>query len=107
MQSEPIHFGAMTAARARRAAAGFTLGRSAHKSSDMSTASVLDAAFADYNRVDAGVAANPSSPTRSPASLQTATRQLIADISLQLATLDTQRRQLAQLLENVETSATV
>jgi hypothetical protein len=108
MQSEPFQFGTMTMAQASRAAAGVTLCRSARStSSELSTANVLDAAFADYTRIDAGIPANESCATHSPASLQTTTRELIANISTQLATLDKQRRQLLHLLENVETSATV
>ena len=107
MQSEPFQFGTMTAARAKRAAAGFTFGRSTRKSSDVCTASMLDEAFADYTRVDAGTSANDLSAIESTANLQTTTRELIGDISVQLATLDMQRRQLVELLESVEASATV
>jgi len=96
----------MTAARAKRAAAGFTFGRS-RKPSDVCTATMLDEAFADYTRVDAGTPANELSAIEPTATLQTTTRELIADISTQLATLDMQRRQLLQLLESVEASATV
>jgi hypothetical protein len=107
MQSEPFQFGTMTAARAKRAAAGFTFVRSTRKSSDVCTATMLDEAFADYTRVDGGMAARELSAIESQSNLQTTTRELIADISAQLATLDMQRRQLAKLLESVEGSATV
>ena len=107
MQSEPVQFGTMTAARAKRAAAGFTFGRSTRRSPDVCTASMLDAAFADFTRVDAGTPPHESSPIESQPTLQTTTRELIADISAQLATLDRHRRQLVELLESVETGATV
>ena len=107
MQSEPIQFGTMTAARVKRAATGLMLGHTARKSSGAATVNVLDEAFADYTRVDAGSPASESSTIESTASLQTTTRELIADISAQLVTLDTQRRQLVRLLESVETSATI
>jgi hypothetical protein len=68
---------------------------------------MLDAAFADFTRVDAGTPANEPSAMESRASLQTTTRELIADISAQLATLDMHRRQLVELLDSVETGATV
>jgi hypothetical protein len=108
MQSEPIHFGTMTMARVNRTAADFSLGRSTRKaSSDISTANAVDAAFAHYTRVDPGSPAGESCAAQSPSSLQTTTRELIADISAQLATLDQQRRQLVHLLASVETNATV
>jgi hypothetical protein len=104
MQSEPIHFDTMTMARANRTATGPSLGRSTRKLlADLSIAKVLDAAFADYTRVDAGSPASESRAAQSPTRLQTATRELIADISIQLATLDQQRRQLVHLLESAET----
>jgi hypothetical protein len=102
MQSEPSQFGALTAARARRAAAGFTFGCARRKSSDAPTAHVLDEAFAAYTRIDTGLAANES-----PGSLQSTARELIADIAGQMAALDKQRRQLVDLLERVEPRATV
>lgn len=110
MQSEPFQFGTMTAARAKRAAAGFMFGRSTRKTSDACTATMLDEAFADYTdytRVDAGTPASESSAIKSSVSLQATTRELIADIATQLAALDTQRRQLVRLLESVDSSATV
>jgi hypothetical protein len=68
---------------------------------------MLDAAFADFTRVDARMPSHESFPIESPPTLQTTTRELIADISAQLATLDRHRRQLVELLESVETGATV
>jgi hypothetical protein len=102
MQNEPIQFGTVAASRAKRSAAGFSQPiRSARKStSDMKAASVLDEAFADFTRVDA--ASNSVSQTR-----PSMTQALIADIATQLEALDTQRRQLARLLESVDTSTTV
>jgi hypothetical protein len=108
MQSEPIQFGSVNAARAKRSAAGFTTPiRSARKiASDKNAASVLDAAFADFCRVDSGSpsrAANKLAPQNWP----TLTQALIADIATQLETLDSQRRQLARLMELVDTNTTV
>jgi hypothetical protein len=93
MQREPIQFGAMTAFRAKRSAAGMALGHAVRNPSrDLATASELDEAFADFSRFDAG------SSTSDP---RVATRELIAEISTQLKSLDSQRRQLARLLAEV------
>jgi hypothetical protein len=102
MQREPIQFGTVAASRARRSAAGFTLPtRSALKTtSDTNAAIVRDEAFADFSRVDA---VNESVPRTKPSM----TQALIADIAKQLEALDTQRRQLARLLESVDSTATV
>lgn len=102
MQREPIQFGTVAASRARRSAAGFTQPiRSALKTtSDTNAVVVRDEAFADFTRVDA---AGESVAQKKPSM----TQALIADIVTQLEALDTQRRQLARLLESVDTSATV
>jgi len=107
MQREPIQFGAMSASRAKRSAAGAALGHLARKSSgDASTSIVLDEVFANYSRVDAGTPTAESSAT--PVSTNwRATRELVAEISTQLKVLDSQRRQLARLLETVGADATV
>lgn len=109
MQSEPKQFGAVTASRAKRSAAGFTQPvRSAHKTaSDTKTAIVRDEAFAAFTRVDAGSPANVAINKSAPQNWPSITQALIADIATQLETLDSQRRQLARLLEGVNTDATV
>jgi hypothetical protein len=109
MQCEPIQFGALTASRAERSAAGFTLpSRGARKTaSDTNTVSVLDAAFADFIRVDAGSPTSMAISKPLPKNSPTITQALIADIATQLESLDSQRRQLARLLEGVNSNATV
>jgi hypothetical protein len=109
MQREPIQFGAVAASRAKRSAAGFTLPiRGARKTaSDTKTVSVLDAAFADFIRVDAGSPTSMAISKPIPQNSPTITQALIADIATQLESLDSQRRQLARLLEGVNSDATV
>ena len=109
MQGAPIQFGAVAASRAKRSAAGFTQPiRSARKAaSDMKTASVLDEAFADFIRVDAGSPPKVVTTKSVPPNWPSMTQALIADIATQLETLDSQRRQLARLLESVDTNPTV
>jgi hypothetical protein len=109
MQGEPIQFGTVTASRAKRSAAGFTLAiRSGAKAaSEMKTASVLDAAFADFTRVDAASPSRAVTNKLVPQNWPTMTQALISDIATQLETLDSQRRQLARLLESVDTNTTV
>jgi len=108
MQSEPIHFGTDTASRAKRSGAGFTQPiRSARKLSINKSDSVLDEAFAGFTRVDAGSAPIADANKSAPQHLPSMTQALIANIATQLETLDTQRRQLARLLETVDTNATV
>lgn len=108
MQREPIQFGTVAASRAKRSAAGFTQpARRSRKSMDNAeTASVMDQVFADYSRADAGSPASEPAAA-APANWRATTRELIADISAQLETLNSQRRQLARLLETVETNTTV
>ena len=92
MRREPIEFGTMSARRARRPAAGH---HHPHKLADaISPAPALDEAFADFTNAAPNQAA--------PKHWRSATRELIADITTQLETLDAQRRQLARLLETVE-----
>ena len=109
MQREPIQFGAVAASRAKRSAAGFTLPiRGAHKTaSDTKIVSVLDAAFADFVRVDSGSRTSTTTSKPLPANSPTITQALIADIATQLESLDSQRRQLARLLDGVNSDATV
>jgi hypothetical protein len=109
MQREPIQFGAVAASRAKRSAAGFTLPiRGVRKNaSDTKTVSVLDAAFADFIRIDAGSRTSTAISKPVPANSRTITQSLIADIATQLESLDSQRRQLARLLEGVNSDATV
>lgn len=102
MQREPIQFGTVAAARAKRSAAGFSQPlHCRHKSlSNAQLASAFDAAFADYNRVDTAIKSASPQP-KSP------TQILIADIATQLEALDNQRRQLARLLESVDANDVV
>jgi hypothetical protein len=107
MQREPIQLGAMGLALSKRSAAGAALGHGTREfSREAPTSSVLDEVFATYSRVDAG-SSNNGLPATSIASDLRTTRELIADISLQLKTLDSQRRQLARLLQSVDTNTTV
>src|SRR3954464_8422449 len=108
MQREPIQFGAMSASRSTRSASGgVSLGHSTRLSfPNSSSSTVLDEVFATYSRVDAGSSTNKSSVTSGPADMRT-TRELVADISTQLKALDSQRRQLARLLETVSSDETV
>ena len=109
MQGEPIQFGTVAASRARHSAAGFTLPvRSARNTAcDTETTSVLDAAFADFTRVDEGSSPKVAQSKTAPQNLRSTTQALIADIATQLESLDSQRRQLARLLETVDSSTTV
>jgi hypothetical protein len=109
MQGEPIQFGAVAASRAKWSAAGFTRPiRSARKkASDMKTAFVLDEAFADFARIDAGSLPNAATSKSVQQNWPSMTQALIANIATQLEALDSQRRQLARLLEGVDTDATV
>jgi hypothetical protein len=107
MQREPVQFGAMSASLGKRAAARVALGHRTRESSlEASTSSVLDEVFANYSRIDAGSSKNGSPAKSVPTDLRT-TRELVADISMQLKVLDSQRRQLARLLESVDTNTTV
>jgi hypothetical protein len=108
MQGEPFQFGAVAASRANRSAAGFALPTRSVRNvaNETKAASVLDEAFADFTRVDAGPSshdANKSVPQNWPSM----TQALIANIATQLETLDSQRRQLTRLLDGVNSAATV
>jgi hypothetical protein len=109
MQGEPIQIRSVAASRAKRSASGFAqpIHRARNTASDLKSTSVLDEAFADFMRIDAGsqsiVANNKSVAQNWPSK----TQALISDIATQLETLDSQRRRLAQLLEGVDTSAIV
>jgi hypothetical protein len=108
MQTEPIQFDAVSSSRTKRSAAGFASSHRMQKSpTNQSTATVVDEAFAEYSRVDAGISTDESAATSAPITWRASTRELIAGISTQLKNLDRQRRQLARLLESVETDATV
>ena len=65
---------------------------------ESTTADVLDAAFDQYTRVDAGA---PTSATLQR-DRQAMTCSLIADISAQLEILDRQRQQLAEMFADVK-----
>jgi hypothetical protein len=109
MQAEPIQFGAVKGFRAKRSAAGFSQPiRSARKpAGDKTTAVVLDAAFADFVRVDAGTPSIAAGNKSVPPNWPSMTQALIADIATQLESLEGQRRQLARLLNSVDTNTTV
>lgn len=104
MQHEPIEFGAMKASRATRRATGFKKSSQNRLTTMDETATpvVRDEAFAEYTPAAAG---NTVTDRTSSADWRFVTRELIADISAQLETLDRQRRQLARLLESVEYSS--
>lgn len=118
MRPEPIEFAAVSALRAKRRTTDFakSVGRAVTLVGEQPVA-VLDQAFAEFVRVDAGTspseAATTSSGTpgdslvdsRGSNQWRTATRELVADIAAQLETFDRQRAQLARLLENVEIGA--
>ena len=107
MQNELIQFGAVTASRARRSAAGFSRPtRSARMMAhNAKSAPALDAAFADFTGIDAEQAAlagcNSTPTTSTPALAAT----LIASITTQLEALDSQRRQLERLLGSADATA--
>jgi hypothetical protein len=109
MQNEPIQFGAVAASRAKRSAAGFTQPvRSARNtSSDTKTASVRDEAFAEFTRIDAGSPPAAARQKPAPQNWPSMTQALISDIATQLEALESQRRQLARLLDGVNAGATV
>jgi hypothetical protein len=104
MQREPIEFNAMNAVRKlHRSMSSARLSNGMIEPSGKTAAVVRDEAFADFSRVDAGSAPREVSADRlRPANWRTATRELIADIATQLEALESQRRQLARLLEGVE-----
>ena len=80
-------------------------------------AEVLDEVFAEYSRIDVGIAANEKprvsycTPADSPVASRgtnnwrTLMRELVADIAAQLEALDGQRQQLTRLLQSVEIGA--
>jgi hypothetical protein len=109
MLRDPIVFGAMSASRTMRHS--LAVRTSTHQSmtpaSDLAAADVLDEAFAEYSRIDAGSAPSADATSDSPISnnWRLVTRHLIADIETQLETLDRQRRQLARLLEGADIAA--
>jgi hypothetical protein len=106
MQGEVVQFDAMSTSRPKRPAAGVALGhRKGSLSGNSSSSTVLDEVFASYSRVDAGSSREESAAKLVPSDGRT-TRELIADISTQLKTLESQRRQLARLLETVRSDAT-
>jgi hypothetical protein len=109
MQDELIQFGAVAASRAKRSAAGFMqpIRGTRNTAGDTKSASVQDAAFADFIRVDAGSPAMVDNTKSAPQNWPSMTQSLIADIATQLETLDSQRRRLARLLESVDTNTTV
>lgn len=100
MQRKPIQLGEMSAPRSKRSAARAALALPSQIPSRDFPSSVLDEAFANYSRVDAGSSTIESS-ARSVSTDQRTTRELVADISMQLKALDSQRRQLARLLDTV------
>ncbi len=108
MQNEPIQFGAVAASRAKRSAAGFAhpVRGARTTSSDTKAATVRDEAFAEFTRVDAG-SSTAISKKPTPQNWPSMTQALISDIATQLEALESQRRQLARLLDGVDADATV
>jgi hypothetical protein len=105
MQREPIEVNAMSAVRKTRRAVSSTRPSegAVEPSGEMTEAVVRDEAFAGFSRVDAGTApCGVAADRQRPANWRTATRELISDIAAQLEALESQRRQLARLLESVE-----
>src|SRR5215212_10214793 len=109
MQGEPIEFRAVAASKARRSSAGFSqpIQGTCKRTSETKAVSVLDAAFADFIRVDAGSTVQGAGQKSAPQNWPSMTQALIADIATQLETLDSQRRQLARLLECVDSNPEV
>ena len=111
MQTEPLEFRSTVVNKRGKSLArtsqyvGSALGQvAAGLSADM-----LDEAFAVYSRIDAGTTSadqlsEPSALHR-PKNAQLAARELVASISVQLAAIDRQRRQLEDLLDAAEVSA--
>ena len=99
MRPDPIEFETARARRAKRPAAGFVASiHCPHKSAEaISPSPALDEAFAHYSN------ATPVPPA--PQNWQSATRALLTDITVQLESLDSQRRHLTRLLESVEAKA--
>jgi hypothetical protein len=94
MLRDPIEFGKLTIARASRSARGIAHSISAARKSQLEiSAANVDEAFANFT---------PAANESKPADWQSATRTLIADIAVQLETLDAQRRQLARLLDSAD-----
>jgi hypothetical protein len=107
MQRQPIQFDAMSASLSKRSATGAAVSHRTRKTTrDCSTSTVLDEVFANYSRVDAGSSINGSPAKLAPTDGRTM-RELIEDISTQLEALDGQGRQLAWLLESVDSGRTV
>ena len=83
MRPDPIEFVPATARRAKRLPADFAKNGSAvKKQGAKQPAAVVDEAFAEYAHA--------------------VTRDLVADIAVQLKTLDRQREQLSRLLQSVD-----
>jgi hypothetical protein len=84
MRPDPIEFVPATARRAKRLPVDFAKNGSAVKkpSAQQPAAAVVDEAFAEYAHA--------------------VTRDLVADIAVQLKTLDRQREQLSRLLQSVD-----
>lgn len=94
MLRNPIQYGNLKSARAKRRTCDIAHSLTAARKAQTNVAdtTVLDEAFANFT----GEAA------AQPADWRTATREIIAEIAIQLDTLDSQRRQLARLLEAAE-----
>jgi hypothetical protein len=109
MRGEPVQFGPVAASRAKRSARGFAqpIHRAYNTASDNKSKSVLDEAFADFMRVDAGTASIVATNKSVAQNWPSMTQALISDIATQLESLERQRRRLAQLLEGVDTATTV
>jgi hypothetical protein len=113
MRRDPIEFRGVKTFPANRPAAIANSSRPCPtiRVADLAAANVLDEAFAEYSRIDAGSSPSANSLSVNTAhattnsdrfdsvNLPTTTRDLIADIASQLDALENQRRQLARLLD--------
>jgi hypothetical protein len=104
MRTDPGEFTSVIPIRANRRAM-------APRISKQAPAKILDAAFADYSRIDAGLASSDgATDSRASAAIDAArlkdwrsvTRDIVSDIAAQLDTLERQREELSRLLQTVD-----
>lgn len=100
MRSEPIEFSVMNDSRRARQAARLTQSVRDQAAGSLPAAAAMDAAFADFSRIDVGTPRVETSGER-----RKVTKEIVANIAAQLGTLDRQREQLAELLRSVELNA--
>src|SRR6188472_1081508 len=99
MQSDLIQFGAVAASQAKRSAVGFA--QPIRSRRDTASTSVLDEVFADFTRVDAGSPSNMAINQSVQQKFPSLSQPLASSIATQLEAIDSQRCQLARLLETV------